>query len=268
MNVFDYISNLTSSITSDTSMVNLQEAQVCSPCIIALGRLLQATSFSNYDDTIASEWSSIQKTCQVDYPIDVQPPEATPTDMIGFAPTNYTISTACISGNTYDVASGDDCVKISQSKNVSTGGLIVLNQLFPDCSNLVGMCSTALLFIFSDFSYKKLCTDTHLSVGQSLCLPQNCPIYTIQSNDTCYAIASNANITYTQLLSWNPTINGYCSNLIISQNICIGQPGTVWTGTTIAGASPTKTDVYASATVAPPGPIAHGESPWVEYHLL
>ena len=142
-------------------MVNLPEAQVCSPCIIALGRLLQATSFSNYDDTIASEWASIQKTCQVDYPIDVQPPEATPTDMIGFAPTNYTISTACISGNTYDVASGDDCVRISQSKNVSTGGLIVLNQLFPDCSNLVGMCSTALLFIFPTSSTRN-CVLTHI----------------------------------------------------------------------------------------------------------
>ena len=127
-------------------MASLPEAQVCSPCIIALGQLLQSTSFSNYDDTIASEWASIQKTCQVNYPIDVQPPEATPTDMIGFAPTNYTISTACISGNIYDVANGDDCVKISKSKSVSTGGLIVLNQLFPDCSNLAGMWPTFYLF--------------------------------------------------------------------------------------------------------------------------
>ena len=127
-------------------MASLPEAQVCSPCIIALGQLLQATSFSNYDDTIASEWANIQKTCQVTYPIDVQPPEATPTDMIGFAPTNYTISTACISGHTYEVASGDDCVEISKSKSVSTGGLSVLNQFFPDCSNLAGMWSTFYLF--------------------------------------------------------------------------------------------------------------------------
>ena len=112
------------------------------------------------------------------------------------------------------------------------------------------------------FSTEILSTNTLRSVGQSLCLPQTCPIYTIQPSDTCYGIAGNANITYTQLLSWNPSINGYCSNLITGQNICIGQPGTVWTGTTIAGATPTKTDIYASATIAPPGPTAHGESPW------
>ena len=188
--------------------------------------------------------------------------------MIGFAPTNYTISTACISENTYIVASGDDCVKISKSRSVSTGSLIVLNQLFPDCSNLVGMWSASIVFIFSDVLYRRLRTDTHLSVIQSLCLPQTCTIYTIQSSDTCYGMAGNANMTYTQLLSWNPTINGYCSNLITGQNICVGQPGNVWTGTTIAGATPTKTDIYATATIAPPGPIAHGESPWVKYRLL
>ena len=242
-------------------MASLPEAQVCSPCILALGQLLQATSFSNYDDTVASEWASIQKTCNVNYPTDVQPPEATPTDVTGFAPANFTISTACISGNTYDVVSGDDCVRISTSKSVSTGGLIVLNQLFPDCSNLLGMWSAGMTFVSSEVLYGRLRTDINLPAGQSLCLPQSCTIYTIQSNDTCYGIANNANITYTQLLSWNPTINGYCSNLLTGQNICVGQPGTVWTGTTIAGATATKTDVCASATIAPPGPTAHGESP-------
>lgn len=263
-----YISNLTSSITSDTSMANLPEAQVCSPCIIALGQLLQATSFSNYDDTIASEWASIQKTCHVDYPTNVQPPEATPTDVIGFAPANYTISAACLSGNTYDVTNGDDCVKISQSNSVSTGSLVVLNRIFPDCSNLVGMWSKSITFVFSDVFYRELRTDAHISVGQSLCLPQHCTIYTIQSGDTCYGIAGNANISYTQLLSWNPTINGYCSNLIAGQNVCVGQPGAVWTGTTIAGASPTKTNIYASATIVPPGQTAHGETPWFKHRLL
>ena len=147
-------------------MASLPEAQVCSPCILALGQLLQATSFSNYDDTIASEWASIQETCHVNYPTDVQPPEATPTDITGFAPANFTISTACISGNTYEVANGDDCVRISTSKSVSTGGLIVLNQLFPDCSNLVGMWSAGMTFVSSDVLYGRLRTDINLLIFQ------------------------------------------------------------------------------------------------------
>ena len=147
--MLDYITNLTSSIPADTSMASLPRAQICSPCIIALGRLIQGTSFSNYDDTIASEWASIQKTCGVNYPTDVQPPEATPIDITGFAPANYTTTTICLSGNTYNVAGGDDCVKISSSKSVSTGSLIIVNKLFPDCSNLLGTWSTIILLFSS-----------------------------------------------------------------------------------------------------------------------
>ena len=227
-------------------MTNLPKSQLCSPCLLALGRLIQSTSYSNYDDTVASEWSTIQKQCGVSYPTGVQPPAASPTNVPGFN-TNYTASTDCLSGNTYNVVSGDNCVGISTSKGVSTGGLTVINQLLPDCSNLLG--------------------------GQSLCLPQTCQIYEVQSGDDCYGIANKTNISYTQLLSWNPTIDGFCSNLISGQNICVDQPGAVWTGTTIPGASATKTDAYASATVSPPGPTPHGQSSYIRvpiyyYHFM
>ena len=197
-------------------------------------RLLQSTSFSNYDDGAKDEWKSIQNICGVSYPSEVQPPKTNVTTPVGFAPANYSVQdpTNCLSGDTYTVANGDDCGKISTSKDVSTGTLIVLNQLFPDCTNLLG--------------------------GQSLCLPQSCQIYNVQSGDTCLGIAANSNITYTQLLAWNPSVDGFCSNLVSGQNICVSQPGSAWTGTPIAGATATKTGTYATATVAPPGPTAHG----------
>lgn len=94
--------------------------------------------------------------------------------------------------------------------------------------------------------------------GQSLCLPQTCTTTVVKQDQTCYGIASAANITYTQLLSWNPTINGQCTNLITNQNICISQPGAAYTATLIPGATVTKSSPYASATVAAPGPTAHG----------
>lgn len=40
--------------------------------------------------------------------------------------------------------------------------------------------------------------------------------------------------------------------------ICISPPGGTWNGTTIAGATPTQLNPYASTTVAPPGPTPFG----------
>lgn len=39
----------------------------------------------------------------------------------------------------------------------------------------------------------------------------NCQLYTVQPNDSCIGIISNNNITYAQLLSWNPSLNPTCS---------------------------------------------------------
>lgn len=227
-----YFTTLAASLPADTSMASLPVAQVCSPCILALGRQMQATSYSNYNDAIATEWSTIQTKCGVKYPTAVPPLQTNATEFSGFASPGTPASTTCLSGNTYTVVSGDDCIKISSLKKVSTGALIVLNQLFPDCSNLLG--------------------------GQSLCLPQTCSTVVVKAGQTCYGIANAAGITYTQLLSWNPTINGQCTNLIANQNICISQPGAAYTATLIPGATVTKTSPYASATVAAPGSTAHG----------
>jgi hypothetical protein len=71
------------------------------------------------------------------------------------------------------------------------------------------------------------------------------------------AIVNANDITLIQLLSWNSFINAGCSNLLAGDQVCIQQPGPVWTGTTIAGATATKTGVYATTTVAAPGSVAH-----------
>lgn len=134
-----YFTTFAASVPADTSMASLPVSQVCSPCILALGRQMQATSYSNYNDAIAAEWTSIQTKCGVKYPTAVPPLQTNVTEFSGFASPNTPTSTTCLSGNTYTVVSGDGCLKISSSKKVSTGALIVLNQLLPDCSNLLGM---------------------------------------------------------------------------------------------------------------------------------
>lgn len=74
--------------------------------------------------------------------------------------------------------------------------------------------------------------------------------------DTCWALASANNLTFTQFLSYNPSINTDCSNLLTSTNICLTLPGPTYNGTTIAGATATQTASYATTTAAIPSKAA------------
>lgn len=200
--------------------------QACSPCMLSIGRLIQSTSYSNYDDSIAGQWASIQTRCGVNYPTERQQAETSGNGGWGYAE-NYTVATSCWSGHTYSVVGGDDCGSIAISQDVSTGTLITLNNILPDCTNL--------------------------QIGQLLCLPEQCATYSVQAGDTCFGVAAAKGITFTQLLSWNPALNPTCTNLITGSNICISVPGgVVYNATAIAGVTPTQTGVYATITAPPP----------------
>lgn len=215
-------------------LTDLPKDQLCSSCVIALLQQSQRTSFSNYDASVASQWGTVQSTCNINSPTDARPLVTNVTDSPGYAPSNYTASSQCLSGNQYSVKPGDDCQKIATLQSVSTGTLIAINNILPDCTDLLG--------------------------GASICLPQKCSVYITQQNDNCYSIAASQGISYIELLSYNPTINPSCTNLLSGVNLCVGQPGPVYNGTTIAGATVTKTSPYASTTATPPdGNIARGE---------
>lgn len=192
----------------------------------------QSTGFSGYDNTTSAQtWASIQKECGISFPVMAQSPVISPTTISGFANTSY--SAPCLSGKTYTVKSGDNCEAIAEANSVATGTLITINQLLPTC--------------------------TDLSIGQSLCLPQTCSIYKVQSGDTCNKIASSTGISLLQFQIWNPSINQACTNLQAGTNMCVGIPGgQTWNGTTIVGATVTQTNIYATATIAPPGATASG----------
>lgn len=215
-------------------LTDLPKEQLCSSCVIGLIQQSQGSSFSNYDASVAPQWSAVQSTCGISSPTEVQPLTTNVTDFSGYAPSNYTVSSQCMSGNQYSVKPGDDCQKIATSQSIATGTLISINNLLPDCSDLLG--------------------------GASLCLPYTCSIYLTQPGDDCYSIASSQGISYVQLISYNPTLNPSCTNLLSGVNICVGQPGPVYNGSVIAGATVTRTSPYASTTATPPaGNIAHGE---------
>ncbi|KAL9037145.1 MAG: hypothetical protein Q9214_005828, partial [Letrouitia sp. 1 TL-2023] len=237
----DYVSDITFP-TQDSDLTALPKAQQCSPCIIALIKHLQSTPYSNYDAKLATQWKSIQTTCGLSSPTDPQPPALNGSVAVpGYVQNGTTKPSICQSGNTYQVVSGDTLEKIATAKGVSSGTLRTINGILPDGSNLYA--------------------------GGTLCLPQTCRTYVVQPNggfekisypNDCAALASSNGISYTQFRAYNPSINQDCTNLLSGTRICVGLPGLAYNGTTIGGATITKTDQYASSTVAPPTNVATG----------
>jgi LysM repeat protein len=93
------------------------------------------------------------------------------------------------------------------------------------------------------------------------CIPQPCQTYLVKTGDTCWSIASSRGITLTTLLGYNPTINPSCANLLSGFNICLSPSAGTYTPTTIAGATVTKTDSFATSTIPPPGPTPFKTAP-------
>ena len=111
--------------------------QLCSNCIISLFQHQQQTPYSNYDETMASDWSSIQSKCDLSLPTAVPALKTNVTQPGGFAPPG-SAKTGCLSGVKYNVASGDNCQAICEKHSCATGTLIAINDLYVDCSNLLG----------------------------------------------------------------------------------------------------------------------------------
>lgn len=80
------------------------------------------------------------------------------------------------------------------------------------------------------------------------------------SVDTCWGLAVDNSIGYSDFLTFNPSVNNDCSNLLSGTNVCISQPGPIWNGTAISGATVTKTNEYATATAAIPTNAAPGST--------
>ncbi|KAF7507847.1 hypothetical protein GJ744_010011 [Endocarpon pusillum] len=231
----DYVSDITSSLTSDMDLLDLPRTQLCSPCIIALFKHQQSTPFSNFDEHMSSQWASVQRVCGVTGSTAVPTPYATPTELPGHAPPNSSQTTPfCLSGKKYKVVSGDDIQKIAEAKKVATGTLRIINDILPDGSNLLA--------------------------GQELCLPESCTTLIVQPGDTCWALASAKGLRFSDILAYNPSINSDCSNLISGTNICVSLPGELYNGTVIPGATVTQTAIFATATAAIPSNAAPGST--------
>ena len=56
-------------------------------------------------------------------------------------------------------------------------------------------------------------------------LPGSCPIYLVQSGDTCAKVAKAHNLPLQLFYVYHPTVNSKdCSNLLSSTNVCVDKP--------------------------------------------
>ncbi|KAF4552682.1 LysM domain-containing protein 5 [Elsinoe fawcettii] len=221
---------------NDITIDRLPKQYLCSACYLNLLQAIQATPYSNYGPSMVEPYQKAQKICGVQFPTDVLQlnSNATSYHPPGTGEPSYdeTSDGPCLSGKHTVIKAGDNCQSLSEANTVSTGALRVINDLFPDCSNLV--------------------------VGANICLPQSCRTYKVQTGDTCDSVAAVTGNRVSDLISYNPTLNGLCSNIIPGEMLCLSPPAGNYTPTAIPGATATKTQIYATATVRAPGPKASG----------
>ncbi|KAK6528315.1 hypothetical protein TWF281_009558 [Arthrobotrys megalospora] len=231
----DFIIHQMNAYTGSTNLdyTDLPTSILCTPCHISRWRALQSSSVLGYDEEKKAEWTKIQQRCGLSYPTAIQPDYIyTLPNAAAYDNTTVQNQTTCISGNKYTVKSGDTCHSIAGSQSVSEGTLRLINQIFPDCSNLI--------------------------VGQSLCLPNKCSTYLFKNEDTCAAIAGTLGLQTATLIGYNPSINEACSNTGLKGSyICVTSPFAEYTPVFVENAS-SNTGVYADTAIPAPGAIAKG----------
>lgn len=104
----------------------------------------------------------------------------------------------------YEVKSGDFCDKIAAEQGVSSFQVAAAN---------VGTINAAC---------------SNLFVGQIICLARtslNCsPVVVVESGNTCTSIATQAGITFADVLNNNPNVNPNCSNIFPGLVLCVQPP--------------------------------------------
>ncbi|KAH8804437.1 hypothetical protein F5884DRAFT_901622 [Xylogone sp. PMI_703] len=229
----DFLTNAYMNTPIVSSWSQLPHDILCSSCQVSYFQTLQKSPFLGYSANIALDWQQTQKACGINSNLAVL------TNSISFSAAVSTShgNTTCKSKNMYTTKNGDTCESISLAESVAQGSIWAINNLFSDCS---------------------------ITVGQSLCLPGSCKTYTITSDDTCFTIATNNNITYSTFLNYNPTISADCSNLHNTSIVCISNPDgdfipltNLPANDTVASTGKTKSQ-YARSVVDPPGSTPFG----------
>ncbi|PYH81263.1 hypothetical protein BO82DRAFT_336349 [Aspergillus uvarum CBS 121591] len=172
---------------------------------------------------------------------------------------------------TYETAasSGDTCQSFSAGWGLDVSTFRSLNPGIT-CPDLVAgqnYCVVGtVLSGGSTTSSSTLTTSTSTAVSLSSSTPHqpqqtgtaaNCDqFYLVQIGDSCEKIEAQFDISATQFLEWNPSVNSDCSNILAGYYYCVDVPGTTAPVTTTVPATTTTTTPADGITT--PTPIQTG----------
>ncbi|KAK6209368.1 hypothetical protein LQW54_006356 [Pestalotiopsis sp. IQ-011] len=194
----------------------------CGPCALDSFRL-QIEDERSYDAELAEQYSSAVSSCGV-----TAAPIATPTSQ--FQNNNVTFSdntTFSCTGTYVPVETGTSCDQFAETNSMSTDQLLNINSLAGGCADWPGN-------------------------NTELCVQDNCTPYVVQEGDTCSSVANGADITITQLVTWNPFIDPLCKNWNSKTGhvICLSSPfGYVFPNETISDDDSSYTSITTAAAV-------------------
>ncbi|KAH9480415.1 LysM domain-containing protein [Psilocybe cubensis] len=151
-----------------------------------------------------------------------------------------TITDGCTSY--YTVQSGDTCSVMENNFNITLTQITTWNpEINSQCTNIqLGLAYC----VASSSSPPSTGPPSNVAPGT---ITDGCTTYyTVVSGDSCSAIESNYDITFTQLITWNPEINSQCTNIQVGLAYCVASnsppssggppsnvaPGTITTGCT------------------------------------
>ncbi|EPS42984.1 hypothetical protein H072_3075 [Dactylellina haptotyla CBS 200.50] len=133
-----------------------------------------------------------------------------------------TTATSTCNGKIHKIIPTDTCQLISLQERINAFDLARVNHLDAFCQ---------------DFP-----------ISGSLCIPSStiCTPYVVGVGNDCTTIANAYNTSWTQILSWNPTLGPNCERIVshISQVICVSPPGGGWINHHVPGTTkkPPMTD--------------------------
>lgn len=177
------------------NLTKLTSEQNCSYCMLKTRQLGLSSDFS-YNPHASKEFASLTSSCgKTGFEPTIPTSIVTSRSSTAAAPS---VTPSCAA--TYTIKADDTCNSICKAHGVSTDSLTMLNGLPAYCKHFP-------------------------SAGTKLCMPPKCAIYTVAANDTCQSVANQqpGYVTITQLQSWNPNLNGLCTNMghQVDMQICV-----------------------------------------------
>lgn len=187
----------------------LTPVQLCTECFIQMMRQRLSSQYlpnQDYSDYLVSQYQDILDVCNY---WDQVP------ELVIWTPPNY------------DAAVPPMLNLSSYNSSVCTGQTIVKSTLDPNanCATIAQAFNVATGAVQAATG-----SDTCVVSQASICLPAPCTLSQVPSGATCDSLAkefstSSLNVTTTQLLTWNPSINGLCDTLDPGDYVCKSPPG-------------------------------------------